>query len=290
MRLTTFRGTDGLASIGVMNGGTIVDLSRAAPDLPRDMAALLALGPSALGAAAAAARGGADARFEAEAAEYLPVVPAPGKLLCAGMNYADHVAEAGASLPAFPVFFLRTLTSVTGHGQPLLAPSASLSFDYEAELAAVIGRGGRNIPEAEALDHVVGYTLFNDGSIRDFQLERGPQWTMGKNFDRTGALGPLLVTADELPSGGRGLSIRTRVNGRILQEGNTADMVFGVAQLIAYVSKVMTLEPGDVIATGTPAGVGFARNPPVFLRGGDICEIEVEGIGTLCNPIEAEAA
>ncbi len=289
MRLTTFRGAGGLAGIGVLQGGGIVDLGRAAPDLPRDMAALLALGPAALAAAAAAAAAaGPDALLDPAAVEYLPVVPAPGKLLCAGMNYADHVAEAGAELPGFPVFFLRTATSVTGHGQPLLAPAASPCFDYEAELAAVIGRRGRNIPAAAALDHVAGYTLFNDGSIRDFQLERGPQWTMGKNFDRTAALGPVLVTADELPPGGRGLAIRTRVNGRLLQDGNTADMVFGVADLIAYVSTAMTLEPGDVIATGTPAGVGFARTPPVFLRAGDICEVEVEGIGTLRNPVEAE--
>ena len=170
-----------------------------------------------------------------------------------------------------------------------MRPRASEKLDYEGELVAVIGKGGRHIPRAAALSHVCGYSIFNDGSIRDFQL-RTPQWTVGKNFDNTGPFGPVFVSADELPPGAHGLKIETRLNGRVMQSATTADLIFDVATLVALISEAMTLEPGDLIITGTPAGVGAARKPPVFMKADDICEVEIEGIGILRNPIVDEAA
>jgi 2-keto-4-pentenoate hydratase/2-oxohepta-3-ene-1,7-dioic acid hydratase in catechol pathway len=179
---------------------------------------------------------------------------------------------------------MRTKSSLVAHGQPLVRPICSDKFDYEAELAIVIGKPARNVTEANALSHVFGYSCFNDGSIRDYQ-RKSTQWTMGKNFDGTGPFGPDIVTADELPAGATGLRVVSRLNGETMQNGNTSDMIFSVARTIAIISEVMTLEPGDVIITGTPAGVGYARKPPVFMRPGDVCEIEVEGIGILRNPV-----
>jgi 2-keto-4-pentenoate hydratase/2-oxohepta-3-ene-1,7-dioic acid hydratase in catechol pathway len=218
-------------------------------------------------------------------ATFLPPLPRPSKIICVGLNYADHAAESPYDRPSWPVFFLRVPSSLVGHRQPILKPAVSDDLDYEAEMVAVIGKPGRSIAEKDALDHVVGYSVFNDGSIRDYQLKKGPQWTVGKNFDATGGFGPFVVSADELPAGGKGLSVSTRLNGKIMQQANTDDMLFPVAELVARVSEAMTLEAGDIIVTGTPAGVGFARKPPVFMRDGDLCEIEIEGIGTLSNPV-----
>ena len=176
-------------------------------------------------------------------------------------------------------------TSLVAHGEPLVRPLASDKLDWEAELAVVIGRTARHVQATRALDHVAGYACFNDGSVRNYQ-RKSTQWTMGKNFDLTGAFGPEIVTADELPAGAAGLRIVSRVNGTVMQDGNTGDMIFDVPALIETLSEVMTLEPGDVIATGTPAGVGYARTPPVFLKAGDVCEVEIEGVGTISNPIE----
>ena len=214
----------------------------------------------------------------------LPVIPNPGKIICIGLNYRDHAKEGGNPIPDYPAVFMRCTTSMVAHGQPMLRPPASDKLDYEAELAVVIGRAASRVSSGSALDHVAGYACFNDGSIRDFQ-RKSTQWTMGKNFDKTGGFGPELVTADELPEGARGLSIVSRVNGAVMQDGNTSDMIFDVATLIAILSEVMTLEPGDVIATGTPAGVGYARTPPLFLKAGDVCEVTIGSIGTLSNPI-----
>lgn len=222
-------------------------------------------------------------------ARVLPPVPRPGKIVCIGLNYADHAREGGHPLPTYPAVFLRTATSITGHGQPLVCPPVSQQFDYEAELALVVGRRAHRVRAGDALSCVAGYTCFNDGSLRDYQRKSG-QWTMGKNFDRSGALGPDLVTPDELPEGVGDLRITARLNGRTLQDGRTRDMIFSVPELIEIVSEVMTLEPGDVIATGTPAGVGFARTPPVFMAPGDVCEIEIEGIGVLRNVVASEEA
>ena len=216
--------------------------------------------------------------------QLLPVIPNPGKIICIGLNYRDHAKEGGNPIPDYPAVFMRTTTSLVAHGQPILRPPASDKLDYEAELAVVIGRRATRVPAGDALDHVAGYACFNDGSIRDYQ-RKSTQWTIGKNFDRTGGFGPELVTADELPDGARGLGITSRVNGAIMQDGNTADMIFDVATLIEILSEAMTLEPGDVIATGTPAGVGYARKPPLFLKDGDVCDVTIGSIGTLSNPI-----
>lgn len=210
-----------------------------------------------------------------------------GKIICVGLNYADHSAESGMQVPDFPTVFVRFNTGLVPHAAPMICPKASVAFDYEGEMVAVIGKGGRAIPEDEALDHVAGYSIFNDGSIRDYQV-RTPQWTVGKNFDGTGGFGPVFVTADELPEGASGLKLETRLNGTVMQSASTADMIFDVRKLVSLLSIAMTLEPGDLIVSGTPAGVGFARKPPVYMKPGDVCEVEIEGIGILRNPIEAE--
>ena len=213
-------------------------------------------------------------------------IPAPGKVVCIGLNYVDHAKEGGNPIPTYPAVFLRANSSLLAHGQPLLLPPCSEQFDYEAELAVVIGKTATRVSEADALAHVLGYACFNDGSIRDYQ-RKSTQWTVGKNFDGTGAFGPAIVTADELPAGAKGLSVRCRLNGKTMQDGNTHDMIFSIAHIVSVLSEAMTLEPGDVIITGTPAGVGYPRKPPVFLKPGDVCEIEIEGVGTLSNPVTA---
>ena len=217
----------------------------------------------------------------------LPPVPRPGKTICIGLNYRAHAVEGGNPIPDYPAVFMRGATSLTGPDAEMIYPECSDKFDYEAELAVIIGKTAANVG-AGALDHVAGYSCFNDGSVRDYQ-RKSSQWTMGKNFDATGGFGPELVTSDELPAGASGLRIVSRLNGEIMQDGNTADMIFDVASLIATLSEAMTLEPGDVIATGTPSGVGYARNPPVFMRPGDRTEIEIESIGTLVNTVARRA-
>ena len=213
----------------------------------------------------------------------------PGKVICIGLNYRAHAAEGGFAVPDYPALFLRVPTSLVSAGTPIRLPRVSEKLDYEAELLVVIGKGGRYIPEDQALDHVFGYTCFNDASIRDYQ-RKSAQWTPGKNFDATGAVGAVVVTADELLPGAAGLRIACRLNGQTLQDANTDDMIFSVAHAIATISEFMTLEPGDMIATGTPQGVGHARKPPLWMKAGDTVEIEIEGIGVLCNPVAEEAA
>jgi acylpyruvate hydrolase len=218
----------------------------------------------------------------------LPLIAAPPKIFCIGLNYLEHAAESPyKERPTYPAVFPRYATSLVGHGQPIVKPVVSEQLDFEGELVAVIGKGGRHISKSDALRHVAGYSIFNEGSIRDYQF-KSPQWTVGKNFDDTGAFGPVLVTADELPAGANGLKIETRLNGTVMQQGNTADLIFPVAELIATLSEAITLQPGDVIVTGTPAGIGWARKPPIFMKHGDVCEIEIEGIGTLRNPVRDE--
>jgi acylpyruvate hydrolase len=214
-----------------------------------------------------------------------PPVPTPPKILCVGLNYDDHLEESGLKKPVYPEIFARFATSLIAHGEPIRRPPESSMLDYEAELAVVIGRGGRRIRRERALDHVAGYSLFNDATIRDFQL-RTPQWTMGKNFDGTGAFGPWLVTPDAVAPGADGLRIQGRLNGRVMQDARTDRLIFGVPELIAMISVAMSLEPGDVIITGTPGGVGAARKPPVFMRPGDVFEVEIEGLGLLSNPVQ----
>lgn len=215
---------------------------------------------------------------------WLPPVRRPGKIVCVGLNYRDHSKETGYDLPDYPTLFQRFTTTLVGHGEPIVRPAVSTQLDYEGELAVVIGRKGHAIPKGEALEHVAGYSLFNDASIRDYQF-RTPQWTVGKNFDGTGPFGPWLVTPEELPPGCAGLGIQTRLNGKVMQKASIDDMMFDVASLVSIISEVATLEPGDVIVTGTPAGIGFARDPKVFMKPGDVCEVEVEGVGVLVNGV-----
>lgn len=218
---------------------------------------------------------------------FLPPLRSPRKIVCLGLNYVDHAAEGGMETPDYPTLFARYNSGLIGHDQPLVVPRVSSKFDFEGELVAVIGRRGKNINKGRALEHVMGYSIFNDGSIRDYQLKT-TQWTAGKNFDGTGAFGPLLVTADELPSGAKGLVLETRLNGQSMQKASTSDMIFDVATTVALLSEFMTLEPGDVLVMGTPAGIGAVRKPPVYMRPGDVCEVEIEGVGLLRNAVIAE--
>jgi acylpyruvate hydrolase len=226
--------------------------------------------------------------IDLNAVRILPPVPKPPKILCVGLNYDDHLAESGLKKPVYPEIFARFATSLIAHLEPIRQPPESFTLDYEAELAVVIGRGGRRIARDRALDHVAGYSLFNDATIREFQL-RTPQWTMGKNFDGTGAFGPWLVTPDALPPGAHGLRIQGRLNGRVMQDSSTDKLIFGVAALIEMISVAINLEPGDVIITGTPGGVGAARKPPVFMQPGDVFEVEIEGMGVLSNAVQRES-
>src|ERR1700761_2555032 len=225
---------------------------------------------------------GQSPAIDLNAVRMLPPVPAPPKILCVGLNYDDHLEESGLKKTPYPEIFARFATSLIAHQEPIRRPRESIALDYEAELAVVIGKPGRRIPHEQALDHVAGYSLFNDASVRDFQL-RTPQWTIGKNFDGTGSFGPWLVTPDAVPPGASGLRIQGRLNGRVMQDSRTDLLIFSVQALIATISVAMSLERGDVIITGTPGGVGAARKPPVFMKAGDTFEVEIEKIGVLTN-------
>jgi acylpyruvate hydrolase len=288
MKLMMFEKGKG-AALGLVEGETVIDLGSADPSLPKDLAGLIAAGPGALESVnAAAARAPASAKQMLGTVRPALPIARPDKFICVGLNYALHAKEGGHPIPTYPSFFLRVPTSLTAPGAPVLRPKNSIQLDYECELTIVIGKGGRHIPEAKALDHVFGYTLFNDVSVRDFQ-RKTTQWMPGKNFDSTGPLGPWIVTADELPPGASGLRITTRVNGETMQDSNTSDMIFSTARIVALLSEFMTLEPGDLIATGTPSGVAHARKPPAWMKAGDTVEVEVERIGVLSNPVVDEA-
>ncbi len=279
---------NGLVALGSLDGEEVVDLSAVNPDLPTDISALLRLGPAAMEPVAAALRAApAGARVPLADVTVLPPTMTPGKTLCLGLNYVDHAAESGREKPDYPVVFMRCPTSFVGHGQPMLRPKVSEQLDFEGELVAFVGRRGRHVPRDKAHDIIAGYSVFNDGSVRDYQ-RRTQQWTMGKNFDATGGFGPAFVAADQLPPGAKGLKIQTRLNGQVVQDANTSDMVFDLAETISLLSACMTLEPGDLLVMGTPAGVGAARKPPLWMKPGDTCEVEIEGIGCLRNPIVQE--
>ncbi|MDR0251820.1 MAG: fumarylacetoacetate hydrolase family protein [Brucellaceae bacterium] len=219
-----------------------------------------------------------------------PLIAHPPKIICIGLNYLDHAVESKfTDQPVYPAVFARFASSLIGDGAPIIRPLISADLDFEGELVAVIGKSGRHIPRDKALDYVAGYSIFNDASIRDYQV-KSAQWTVGKNFDSTGAFGPHFVTADELPRGASGLKIETRLNGQTVQSSNTKHMIFPVDELIATLSEAFTLEAGDVLVTGTPAGVGWARTPNLYMKDGDICEVEIESIGILRNPIRNEQA
>jgi 2-keto-4-pentenoate hydratase/2-oxohepta-3-ene-1,7-dioic acid hydratase in catechol pathway len=282
MKFASYRAGDGRNGYGMVDGEQIFDLSASSRASLKDF---LSLPAAAAEAACKAALGGAPIALEK--VRLAPVIQQPGKIVCLGLNYAEHARESGSEIPDYPALFMRAASSLVGDGDAIVRPLVSEKLDYEAELAVVIGRRGRHIEESNALDFVAGYTAFNDASVRDYQ-RRSAQWTAGKNFDGTGALGPFLVTPDELPAGAAGLRIESRLNGRTMQSSTTSDMIFSVQRTIAILSEIMTLEPGDVIATGTPPGVGHARKPPVWMRAGDVVEIEIERVGVLRNPIRDE--
>ena len=287
MRLCMFDKA-GVATLGARMADGIVDLSVAAPGLPGDIVGVLASGEDGLGRIGQAITSAPEsARVDADGVRYHPPVARPGKIICLGLNYADHAKEGGHARPEYPSFFMRSATSLVAHGEPMVRPDASEQLDYEAELVAVVGRRARHVPVEEGLSVVGGYSVFNDGSVREYQRKTS-QWTIGKNFDATGGFGPDVVTVDDVPPGATGLRIQSRLNGEVLQDANTDDMLFGVAETVALVTTCMTLEPGDLLVMGTPAGVGHARTPPLWMKPGDVCEIEIEGVGLLRNPIVGE--
>ncbi len=276
---------NGTAVLAASTGGAFIDLARVAPDLPGDLAGLLAGGDAAMAAARAAVDGaGGDAEVSLEGARYRAPIERPGKILCLGLNYADHASETQNQKPDYPVIFARHTNTLIAHGDAMLRPACSEQLDYEAELVAVIGKTCHGLTRDNALEAVAGYSCFNDGSVREYQF-KSSQWTLGKNFDATGAFGPVFVTADELPAGGRDLSIQCRLNGEVVQDANTSDMLFDVTEALEVITEVMTLEAGDLVVMGTPAGVGAARTPPLWMKDGDVCEVEIEKIGLLSNPI-----
>jgi acylpyruvate hydrolase len=288
MRLVGFE-ADGKVRLGVVDGAEIIDLQAIDPAFPADLAEILRRPELGLASIAGlASRGRAVHRRKHAGLDHALPVRHPGKIICLGLNYHDHAKEGGNKVADYPAIFLRGASSLVAHGKPILRPLVSDKLDYEAEMVAVIGRRARHVKRQDALACVAGYSVFNDASVRDWQRHT-TQWTLGKNFDATGGFGPDFVSADELPPGAAGLRIQSRLNGQVMQSDDTANMVFPVDRTIEIVSQAMTLEPGDLLIMGTPAGVGYARTPPVFMKPGDTIEIEIEKIGTLVNPIAAEA-
>ncbi len=283
MRLVAFE-KDRKPTLGVVDGDQVIDLALADPTLPQDLVGLLCAGKPVFARIAEIARTPSAMRLPLAALRVCPPIETAGKYLGLGLNYADHAAEGGFERPESLTVFMRSRTSFVGHGQPIVRPRNSEQLDYEAELAVIIGRQARHVRPEEALDYVGGYSCFNDTSVRDYQFHT-TQWTLGKNFDATGAFGPFFVSADELPPGAAGLRIQARLNGRVLQDSNTSNMIFGVAEAVSLLSECCTLEPGDVVFTGTPAGVGFARKPPLWMKSGDVIEVEIDRIGVLRNPV-----
>lgn len=287
MRLMMFDAGKG-PRLGVVQDDKVVDVAAISDKLPKTMLELIQGGGEALAKLVGAVAAAPD-RVRLKLADVKPALPIerPGKFICVGLNYAAHAREGGHEPPKYPSLFVRWPSSLVAAEAPVILPKVCDQLDYEAELTFIIGRGGRAIPESEALKHVFGYTMFNDVSVRAWQRYT-PQWTQGKNFDGTGPLGPVVVTPEELPPGASGLRITSRVNGGTRQDSNTGDLIFGVARLIEILSEFMTLEPGDVVATGTPSGVAHAMKPPGWMKAGDRVEVEIEGIGILGNPIVAE--
>jgi len=287
MRLVSFAAPEGApgAAWGVLIGDGVVQSHRLGAEVPATLRGWIEQSAAAPGRSAElAARAAAQAPVPLASLSLLPVLPDPGKIICLGVNYHDHAKEGGNTVADYPALFLRCGSSLLAHGAPLRLPRISDKLDYEAELALVIGTRARFVTEAEALQHVYGYACFNDATLRDYQ-RKTTQWTIGKNFDATGGFGPSLVTADELPPGCTGLHIESRLNGQVMQSATTSDMVFGVARTISLLSQALTLEPGDVVVMGTPAGVGYARTPPVWMKPGDTIEIDIERVGVLRNPV-----
>lgn len=324
MQLVTFAGPGSMAGdirLGALVGERVVDLGGAfaawrrtrssrsgeepkvaddLPIFPFTMLAFLQAGEPALAAAREAlafaaqpenlaALGRVGLAYTGEQVTFLPPILRPGKILCLGLNYRKHIEEMHGEIPEHPTFFAKLVNTLVGHRAPIVLPTVSQEFDFEGELAVVIGRRGKSIPRERALDYVAGYSCFNDVTARDYQ-RRTSQWLQGKTFDSSGPFGPAIVTRDEIADEDAhplALDITTRLNGQVMQHSNTGDFIFDIPTTIAYVSQFLTLEPGDVISTGTPSGVGAARTPPVFLKPGDLVEVEIAGVGTLASPVVA---
>ena len=287
MRWVTVATEQGPRACGVVQG-QYVDVNGADPGLPSSRAGA----PGRWGPTDSARRGRPWQRgrvaYDPAKSRLLPPVPDPRKIICIGLNYRDHAAESGVPVPPEPVLFSKYPTALIGHLRPIVLPRVSQEVDYEAELVVVIGQGGRHIAREKAWEHVGGYTIGHDVSARDWQLNKpAKQWMAGKTFDTFAPTGPELVTPDEVPDP-HDLGIRLRLNGQTMQDSSTKQLIFGIDELIAYLSQVMTLEPGDLIFTGTPPGVGMARKPPVWLKPGDVVEVEIDRLGTLRNPVVAE--
>jgi 2-keto-4-pentenoate hydratase/2-oxohepta-3-ene-1,7-dioic acid hydratase in catechol pathway len=281
MRLVSFE-RDGKAALGIREGEDVRVIGS------ETLESLLARGVDLVGYAREHA---SQEHVSVSQIRFLPPLSRPPKIICVGLNFSDHTSESKYEQPDYPTLFFRVATSLIAHDQPMIRPRVTDSegLDYEGEIAVVIGKGGRHISNDAALSHVAGYSVFNDGSVREYQFKT-PQWTVGKNFDGTGAFGPDLVTADELPPGVKGLQLETRLNGEVVQSASTDEMVFDVASLISIISEAITLEAGDVIVSGTPSGIGWARSPKLLMKAGDVCEVSVEKIGTLRNVIADESA
>ncbi|MCU4482331.1 fumarylacetoacetate hydrolase family protein [Acinetobacter ursingii] len=276
----------GKKGLAIRVGDQLKGLTEVEENYPGHLEQLLQQGSDALINAAQILKQGNAINLDQ--VEQLPPLSQPPKIICVGLNYADHTKESPYEQPDYPTLFSRFNSSLIANGQPIKRPLCSEQLDYEGELVAIIGKRGRHIAKADAPDYVAGYSIFNDASIRDYQF-KAPQWTVGKNFDDTGAFGPEFVTADELPAGAKGLLLTTRLNGKVVQQANTSDMLVDIETLISTISEAITLEPGDLIVSGTPAGVGLGHKPPLWMKQGDVCEVEIEKIGILRSPITNES-
>jgi len=287
MKIVGFRISEGLR-LGVIEGDAVIDLQAVDAGAPDDLGEWLRRHNGDLTPLRdLARRAPAGARRPLQGLKYALPVARPGKIICLGQNYLEHVKEQRQTVQKFPTIFMRCTSSLLPHAEPMIRPLVTETLDYEAEMVAVVGKRAKHLDVGNATSCIAGYSCFNEGSVREFQ-RKTTQWDMGKNFDSTGAFGPWMVTADELPPGGKGLKIQTRLNGKVMQDDNTANMMFPVPETIAYISQGMTLEPGDIIVTGTPSGVGCWREPPIWMKHGDSCEVDIEGIGVLSNPIQDE--
>ena len=289
MRLFSYLDKNNQKRVGVLKAAgsqEFVDLAATDATLPKSLLEIIAT-PGAMARAQQATQSASAVVQSLKGVRFIPLIDRPSKIVCLGLNYADHAAEGGHARPEYPSFFMRGPSSMVAHLEPMIRPKASDKFDFEAELAFVVGKTARHLTAANALEYVAGYSVFNDGSLRDYQ-RKSTQWTIGKNFDATGGFGPWLVTPDELPPAADSLRIQSRLNGQIMQDANTKSFLWGVVETLVLITECMTLEPGDVVITGTPAGVGYARKPPVFMKHGDTIEVEIEGVGLLSNPIVDE--